>query len=267
MKKQKINFQQTIRTSINAMDNSHPSGQSCRMTLRPASANTGIIFRRVDCNPVVEIAADWQHAIDCRGQVTLVQNGVEVRNVSILLATCLGLGIDNLLIDLDGPELPLCHGRASTYVFLLQAAGIQQQQTEKRRYTLDRSISGKLDQGWFKMTPAEDFRILQSDGGSRDAGHLTLIDRARFASEVCHAGQKVEPAESDLVLQRQKRSRLVLNIMGQMALLPGSFSGNCVFYDAGTSPQLLGRLPTFADSLYPVELETAGYLQNIVKQK
>src|SRR5262245_56510501 len=102
------------------------------MSLRPAQADTGIVFRRIDLPQPIDIRADARAVADTRLCSALEANGARVATVEHLMSALAGLGIDNLYVDLDGPEVPIMDGSAGPFVYLLQSAGIEQQRVPKR---------------------------------------------------------------------------------------------------------------------------------------
>ena len=120
--------QRTLKNVIRATGVGLHTGEKVYMTVRPAPVNTGIVFRRVDLDPAVEIKA----AADAVGETTLsstlVQDGVKVGTVEHFLSAMAGLGIDNAFVELSAPEMPIMDGSAGPFVFLLQSAGIKEQE-------------------------------------------------------------------------------------------------------------------------------------------
>ena len=124
--------QRTLRNVIKATGVGLHTGEKVLLTLRPAAVNTGIIFRRVDLDPVVEIPAKADFVGDTMLSTTLIKDGVRVSTIEHLLAAMAGLGIDNAYIDLTSSEVPIMDGSASPFVFLIQSAGIEEQKAAKR---------------------------------------------------------------------------------------------------------------------------------------
>ena len=124
--------QRTLRNVIKATGVGLHTGEKVLLTLRPAAVNTGIIFRRVDLDPVVEIPAKADFVGDTMLSTTLIKEGVRVSTIEHLLAAMAGLGIDNAYIDLTSSEVPIMDGSASPFVFLIQSAGIEEQKAAKR---------------------------------------------------------------------------------------------------------------------------------------
>src|SRR6185369_17328687 len=115
--------QRTLRNTIRATGVGLHTGDKVYLTLRPAPVNTGIVFRRVDLNPVVEIRARAENVGDTTLSTTLVNGDVRVSTVEHLLSAMAGLGIDNCYVELSAAEVPIMDGSAGPFVFLIQSAG------------------------------------------------------------------------------------------------------------------------------------------------
>lgn len=124
--------QRTLKTAIRATGVGLHTGRKVFMTLRPAAENTGIVFRRVDLDPPVDIKADAFSVGETMLGTTLVQGDVKVATIEHLMAAFSGLGVDNAYVDLSAPEVPIMDGSAAPFVFLLQSAGIAEQNAAKR---------------------------------------------------------------------------------------------------------------------------------------
>jgi UDP-3-O-[3-hydroxymyristoyl] N-acetylglucosamine deacetylase len=124
--------QRTIRQIVKTTGVGLHSGTKVELTLRPAEVDTGILFRRVDFDPPVLLPASALAVGDTRMASTLQTDGAKVSTVEHLMSACAGLGIDNLCVDLSAEEIPLMDGSASSFVFLLQQAGLQEQATPKK---------------------------------------------------------------------------------------------------------------------------------------
>ena len=129
------------------------------MTLRPAAVNTGIIFRRVDLDPVAEIAGFATNVGDTSMSSTLVADGVRVATVEHLLSALPGMGIDNAYVDLSAPEVPIMDGSAGPFVFLIQSAGIEEQSAAKKFIRILEPIEYRYEDKWAKIEPHEGFRV------------------------------------------------------------------------------------------------------------
>lgn len=124
--------QRTLRNAIRATGVGLHTGEKIYLTIKPADVDTGIIFRRVDLNPVVEIAAIAENVGETTLSTTLMNGDVKVSTVEHLLSAMAGLGIDNAYIDVSAAEVPIMDGSAGPFVFLLQSAGIEEQDAAKK---------------------------------------------------------------------------------------------------------------------------------------
>jgi len=124
--------QRTLKTAIRATGVGLHTGKKVYLTLRPAAVDAGIIFRRIDLDPIVEITANPHNVGDTSLSTCLMNGDVRISTVEHLLAAMAGLGIDNAIIDVSAPEVPIMDGSAGPFVFLLQSAGIELQNKAKR---------------------------------------------------------------------------------------------------------------------------------------
>src|SRR6478672_3920866 len=124
--------QRTVKQLVKTVGVGLHSGTKVELTLRPAAADTGIIFRRVDFDPPVELPASATGVGDTRMASVLDNQRAKVSTVEHLMSACAGLGIDNLYVDVTAEEIPIMDGSASSFVFLLQQAGIQEQAAAKK---------------------------------------------------------------------------------------------------------------------------------------
>jgi UDP-3-O-[3-hydroxymyristoyl] N-acetylglucosamine deacetylase len=152
--------QRTIKQSISATGVGLHKGEKVQITLRPAPANTGIIFRRVDLDPVVDIKA----SPDAVGETTLCtclvnEQGVQISTVEHLLAAVAGMGIDNLVVDVDSPEIPIMDGSALPFVYLLQSVGIEEVSVAKRFLRIKKPIRVEEGDKWAELKPYEGFKV------------------------------------------------------------------------------------------------------------
>ncbi len=151
--------QRTIKTAIRATGVGLHTGEKVYMTLRPAAVNAGITFRRVDLDKPVDIKADPKLVGETMLGTTLVKDGVKVATVEHLMSALAGLGIDNLMVDLSAPEVPIMDGSAAPFVFLLQSAGIEEQQAAKRFIRIKKKIRVEDDDKWAELTPFNGFKV------------------------------------------------------------------------------------------------------------
>jgi UDP-3-O-[3-hydroxymyristoyl] N-acetylglucosamine deacetylase len=151
--------QRTPKKIIQATGVGLHSGEKVLVTLRPAPVNTGIVFRRVDLNPVIEIPASYQYIGDTMLCTTLDNQKAKIATVEHLLSALSGLGIDNAYIDVNGPELPIMDGSAAPFVFLIQSAGIEEQSAPKRYIRILKPVRIEENDKFVQFTPHEGYRI------------------------------------------------------------------------------------------------------------
>ena len=151
--------QRTLKNVIRATGVGLHTGEKVLMTLRPAPANTGIVFRRVDLGQLVEIPADPHRVGDTALSTTLVDGGVRVATIEHLMSALAGLGIDNLYVDLSASEVPIMDGSAGPFVFLVQSAGIAEQRAPKRFIRIRKTVEVRDGDKWVKFEPYEGFRV------------------------------------------------------------------------------------------------------------
>jgi UDP-3-O-[3-hydroxymyristoyl] N-acetylglucosamine deacetylase len=132
--------QRTLKNSIRATGVGLHTGKKVYLTLRPAPVDTGIIFRRVDLDPVVEVKAHALNVGDTTMSTSLMNGDVRVSTVEHLLSAVAGLGIDNAIIDVSAPEIPIMDGSAAPFVFLIQSAGIEEQQAYKKFVRIKKDV-------------------------------------------------------------------------------------------------------------------------------
>ena len=151
--------QRTLKNVIRATGVGLHSGEMVYLTLRPAAPDTGIIFRRVDLDPVVEIEAKAENVGETALSTTLIQNGHRVSTVEHLLSAFAGLGIDNAYIDLNAAEVPIMDGSAGPFVFLVQSAGIEEQAVAKQFIRIKKPVLLEDGDKWAKFEPFEGFKV------------------------------------------------------------------------------------------------------------
>ena len=151
--------QRTIKTAIRATGVGLHSGEKVYMTLRPAAENSGITFRRVDLDEPKDIPADANLVGETMLGTTLIKDGVKVATVEHLMSALAGLGVDNLYVDLSAPEVPIMDGSAGPFVFLLQSAGIEEQNAAKRFIRIRKKIRVTDGDKWAQLTPFNGFKV------------------------------------------------------------------------------------------------------------
>lgn len=169
--------QRTLKNSIKATGVGVHTGDKVTLQLRPAPANTGIVFRRVDLTPTVEIHATAENVGDTSLSTTLMSEaGIRVSTVEHLLSAAAGLGIDNMYVDVDNAEVPIMDGSAAPFVFLLQSAGIEEQHSAKRFVRIRKSIKVEEGDKWAAFEPHDGFKV----GFYIDFDHPAFPADARF---------------------------------------------------------------------------------------
>jgi UDP-3-O-[3-hydroxymyristoyl] N-acetylglucosamine deacetylase len=151
--------QRTLKTAIRATGVGLHTGEKVYMTLRPAAENAGITFRRVDLDEPVDVPADPTLVGETMLGTTLIRDGVKVATVEHLMSALAGLGIDNLHVDLSAPEVPIMDGSAGPFVFLLQSAGIEEQNAAKKFIRIKKKIRVEADDKWAELTPFNGFKV------------------------------------------------------------------------------------------------------------
>ncbi|MDJ0928668.1 MAG: UDP-3-O-acyl-N-acetylglucosamine deacetylase [Gammaproteobacteria bacterium] len=151
--------QRTLKSVIRATGIGLHSGTKVYMTLRPAAENTGIVFRRVDLDPPVDLPADALVVGETMLGTTLVQGDAKVATVEHLMAAFAGLGIDNAYVDLTAPEVPIMDGSAAPFVFLLQSAGIEEQAAPKRFLRVKKPLRVEDGDKWAEIKPFAGFKV------------------------------------------------------------------------------------------------------------
>ena len=132
--------QKTLKTVIRATGIGLHTGEKVYLTLRPAPIDTGVVFVRTDLSPVVEIKASNEAVVDTRLATTIGVGDAKISTVEHVLAALSGLGIDNVYIEVSGPEMPIMDGSAATFVFLVQSAGIEAQSAAKKFIRIKKPI-------------------------------------------------------------------------------------------------------------------------------
>ena len=151
--------QRTLKSSIRATGVGLHSGAKVEMTLRPAQPNTGIVFRRLDLPQPAEVRAGAYHVGDTRLCSTLEDAGVKVATVEHLMSALAGLGVDNAYVDLTGAEVPIMDGSASPFVFLLQSAGVVEQNLPKRYIRIRKPVQVEDGDKWARFEPYAGFKL------------------------------------------------------------------------------------------------------------
>ena len=151
--------QRTLKNVIRATGVGLHSGEKVYMTLRPAPVNTGVVFRRVDLEPVVEMPASAELVTETTLCTGLSCDGAKVQTVEHLMSALAGLGVDNVYVELSSAELPIMDGSAGPFVFLLQSAGIAEQNAPKRFIRIKSPVEVTEGDKVARFDPYEGFRV------------------------------------------------------------------------------------------------------------
>jgi UDP-3-O-[3-hydroxymyristoyl] N-acetylglucosamine deacetylase len=151
--------QRTLKNVTHATGVGLHTGDKVAITLRPAAPDSGIVFRRVDLDPPVEIKALPHHVRDTRLSSTLEVDGVRVATVEHLMSALAGLGVDNVYVDLSASEVPILDGSAGPFVFLLQSAGIVEQSALKKFIRIKRPVEVRDGDKWVRFEPYHGFKV------------------------------------------------------------------------------------------------------------
>lgn len=185
--------QRTLKNVIRATGVGLHTGDKVYLSLRPAPVDTGIIFRRTDLPQVVEIAARAENVGDTRLSTTLVKGAVRISTIEHLLSALAGLGIDNVYVDVSTSEVPIMDGSAGPFVFLIQSAGIEEQNAPKRYIRIKRPVKVQQGDKWAKFEPFDGFKVsFQIDFNhpvfKRTSQHAEIdFSKTSFVKEVSRA--------------------------------------------------------------------------------
>jgi len=152
-------MQRTLRSVTRTTGVGLHTGARVELTLRPAAVETGIVFHRVDLPVPVTIPARAENVGDTRLSSTLKRDGASISTVEHLMSALAGLGIDNLHVDVAGPELPIMDGSAGPFVFLLQSAGVEEQNAPKRYLRVRAPVEVRDGDKWARFEPHDGFRL------------------------------------------------------------------------------------------------------------
>ncbi len=173
--------QRTIKQIVTTIGIGLHSGTKVELSLRPAAPDTGIVFRRVDLDPIIDFPVCATDVGDTRMASTLVRDGVRLSTVEHLMSACAGLGIDNLYIDVDAEEIPIMDGSAASFVYLLQQAGLEEQNAAKKFIRIKKPVEIREGEGknekWARLEPHHGYRL----GFTIDFNHPAVDGTAQHA--------------------------------------------------------------------------------------
>ena len=150
--------QRTLSSKIKASGVGLHTGKKIALTLNPAPINSGIVFQRTDVKSC-PIKASLENVHDTRLSTSLSNEDIKISTVEHLLSALAGIGIDNAIVELDGPEVPIMDGSARPFVFMIQSAGIQEQSDSKKFIKIKKTIEVKQDEKWAKIEPFDGFKV------------------------------------------------------------------------------------------------------------
>jgi len=233
----------TVRSPMAA---SGPSrcGRPSRLRLMPAAAGSGIEFLRRDLPGTAPLRARLEAAVPRDGDLLLANGPMRITGAQPLLAAAVGLGIDNLRVELDGETLPLLDGSAAPFVFLLQSAGIRRQDASRRWLRVCRTVglSGAAGQGCARLEPCQGLRLTRGAApahGVSPAGRLSIAGRgSEFLRELARARR--HDAGDGWRFSDETARRELLDAAALLALLDGALLAELTLEDA--APALLLRL-------------------------
>ena len=151
--------QRTLKSAVSVTGVGLHSGKKVTLGLRPAPANSGIVFRRVDVKPIEEIRARAELGHYTRLSTCMEQNGVRVATIEHLMSALAGLGVDNAYVDLNSAEVPIMDGSAGTFIFLLQSAGIVEQSTAKKFIRIKTTVEVEQGDKWVRFEPYHGYKL------------------------------------------------------------------------------------------------------------
>ena len=154
--------QKTLKTLVRTVGIGLHSGNKVELVLRPAAPNTGIVYRRTDLEPPVDIPASAEAVVDVRMATTVGRDGAIVGTVEHLSSALAGMGIDNCYVDVDAPEIPIMDGSAASFVFLIQSAGVVEQNAPRRFIRVKKPIEIRDGDKWVKLEPHFGFKLMFS---------------------------------------------------------------------------------------------------------
>jgi len=169
--------QRTLKNTIRATGVGLHSGEKVYVTLRPAPVDSGITFVRTDLDERIEIPATTEFVGDTTMATSLVRKGARIATIEHLMATFAGLGVDNAWVEVSAPELPIMDGSAAPFVFLLQSAGIVEQDAAKRFIRVTQEVTYSDGDVVASLSPYDGFKL----------GYTLDYDHPVFSKHAAHA--------------------------------------------------------------------------------
>ncbi len=151
--------QRTLKNPVQATGVGLHTGERVDLALRPAPVNSGIVFRRVDLSPAVDIRAEAHAVHDTRLSTCMEANGARVATIEHLMSAFAGLGVDNAIVELNNTEVPIMDGSAGSFIFLLQSAGLVEQSAPKKFMRIVKSVEVKEGDKWVRFDPFNGYKL------------------------------------------------------------------------------------------------------------
>ena len=260
--------QRTLSNSIKAFGIGLHSGEPITLKLLPAPPDTGIIFRRVDLDPVVEIKARAENVGDTTMSTSLTWKNVKISTVEHLLSAMAGLGIDNAYVEVNAAEIPIMDGSAGPFVFLIQSAGLHEQDAPKKFIRIKEKVRVPYNDAWAQVSPFEGFKVaftgvwdhpvykqhgikvsidfnstsfVKEVSRARTFGLMSDVEYLKENNLALGASQKNAVAigddeilnEDGLRLENEMRKHKVLDAIGDLYLLGHNLVGSFEGYKSG----------------------------------
>ncbi len=189
---EKVSKQQTIKKEVSLEGVGLHTGHKVTLTFKPAPEHTGYLFRRVDLEGNPQIEADVTYVVNTQRGTNLEKNGVKIQTSEHVLAACVGLEIDNIIIELDAPEPPIMDGSSKFFVEALEKAGIEVQEAERDEYIVDEVISYHDHESGSEIIvmPAEEYQVTTMvDFGTKVLGtqNASIQHLSEFKEEISNA--------------------------------------------------------------------------------
>lgn len=237
----------TLKRSISVVGMGQMSKISVRMILHPAGANTGIVFRRVDLNPVVTIPATSKYLVCTESHSCLMKEGIYINGIEHLLSAFSGLGIDNAYVDIHGTELPYMDSSAADFVLAMQAVGIDHMQSASKKFIrIKENFKIKEGTSWAIIEPFRSFRlngiseITQNDVNSNREYNI-ILNKMSYIKELSRARHEAID-QRNLVLRHPEEAikHRLLDVLGTLYTLGSHLIGSLEMYRP--TPLLTARL-------------------------
>lgn len=186
-------LQRTLKAPISAAGVGLHSGVKVELTLKPAPVDHGVVFIRTDLPDESPIKVDPMLVNDTRLSTTMVRGPMRIGTIEHLMSAFAALGVDNVLVEVDGPEMPIMDGSASPFIYLLQTAGVLEQEAPKRFVRVTKTIEAQDGDKWVKLEPYEGYKValtidFQHPAFRKSARTIELdFSKHNYISEVARA--------------------------------------------------------------------------------